>query len=78
MIQLIFWLIQIEYQISNGEGRFAILTNGTIIIANSLDREITSEYNLTVIATDGMRMDTVYISIIVEDINDVVPQFLQV
>ena len=66
------------YEISNGEGKFSISHNGRITIASSLDREITSEYNLTVIATDGLYTDIEYIQVTVNDANDVVPQFTQV
>lgn len=66
------------YEISNGEGKFSISHDGNITIASSLDHETTSGYNLTVIATDGMHTDIEYIQVIVNDINDVVPQFTQV
>lgn len=72
---------QIQYQISNGEGRFSIDSDGTIELVAGLDRETTEVYNLTITATDrGQPQMTAIAHLIINvgDINDVIPQFSQV
>ena len=73
--------MQIFYQLSNDEGRFAISSSGSITLVNSLDRETTDRYNLTVTAFDRGQPQmsvTNYLTISVSDENDVVPTFLSV
>ncbi len=51
---------------------------GEVSIASSLDREIFPEYNLTLNATDGGGLySNSYLQIVVHDVNDKVPLFLE-
>ena len=81
VILFLLTLQQISYQLSNDEGKFEISSTGVITLINSLDREITDQYNLTVIAFDRgqPQMSAIgYLLITVEDENDVTPTFLRV
>ena len=65
----------------NEQGRFSIEdSTGQISIAESLDREIIVQYTLTVMAYDGGMPSlnvTVDVRILIEDVNDHAPAFLQ-
>ena len=69
------------YQISNDEGKFSINSQGEITLVEELDREITAEYNLTITVTDRGQPPmgaATNIVVIVEDVNDEIPEFSQV
>lgn len=69
------------FQLANDEGKFSIDNNGLISLADSLDRETTDSYNLTVTVSDRgqpSRSATDYLYIEVTDENDVSPQLERV
>ncbi|XP_070544555.1 protocadherin Fat 4-like [Ptychodera flava] len=74
---------RIEYTMSGGDGKFMINeTTGHIFAVQSLDREKVDRYEVTVNATNSYAernshySDTAFIEIIVEDVNDNAPYFL--
>ena len=70
------FLLQLVFQLANDEGRFAISDDGSITLAQSLDREATDSYNLTVTVSDRgqpVRSATDYLYVEVTDVNDEPP-----
>ncbi|XP_072164735.1 cadherin-23-like [Diadema setosum] len=68
----------VTYKISTGdaEGIFRIgIQSGDITIVEELDREIQSQYVLTVVASDGQRQSNEEVTINVLDVNDEAPEF---
>lgn len=73
--------MQLVFQLANDEGKFSVNNEGYIILADSLDRESTSSYNLTVTVSDSGQprfSTTGYLYIEVTDINDERPQLERV
>ncbi|XP_038055589.1 protocadherin Fat 1-like isoform X3 [Patiria miniata] len=74
----------ITYQIISGNehGKFEVdMYTGQVLVADTLDFEMSSSYYLTIKATDsGLRplSDTTMVSVYITDANDNVPQFSQV
>lgn len=69
------------YQLANDEGKFSITGDGDIILADTLDRESTDFYNLTVTVSDRgqpVLSTTDYLPVIVTDINDEAPRLNRV
>ena len=65
---------------SNPAGLFDIADNGTIIVTGSLDREEVDRYSFTVLAVDGgnpAMNSTVSLTIVVGDVNDNAPIFVE-
>ncbi|KAG8186896.1 hypothetical protein JTE90_023783 [Oedothorax gibbosus] len=62
----------VDFYIIEGDlqGQFHITGTGKLAIQKSLDREVISEYQLTVLATDGKFTSKTWVSIIVSDVND--------
>ena len=73
---------QVLYQLANDEGKFSInATTGDVIVSESLDREVSSMYNLTVTAVDrGQPQKSAVQNILIDvlDVNDVIPMFERV
>eukprot|EP00062_Callorhinchus_milii_P015212 gi/632965391/ref/XP_007898867.1/ PREDICTED: protocadherin Fat 4-like [Callorhinchus milii] len=72
---------QISYSMEGGGSSFSInMINGEIITASALDRETQANYTLTIIATDRNstqpRSSSTSVSVIIEDVNDEPPKFL--
>ncbi|XP_071485882.1 protocadherin Fat 4-like [Diadema antillarum] len=75
---------ELEFIIASGDpsARFVVYDNGTVATAKALDRESESFYNLQVMAVDktpdqaSRRSSTAQVSIIVTDINDNAPRFM--
>lgn len=71
----------VTFTITNGDpiGNFNIDPDtGLVSVASSLDREVYPEYNLTLNATDGGGLfANAYLNVIVHDINDKIPYFLE-
>ena len=70
----------VRYYITRGNplGQFSIRSTGEVYVNKALDREVTSQYQLTVVATDGAFVTDVKVTITVLDANDNSPQCEQV
>ncbi|KAG7511495.1 protocadherin-15 isoform X5 [Solea senegalensis] len=71
---------EVRYRIVNHPNLFTITKNGSIYTSAPLDRELRSRYDLVVEASDGAvdpRRTTVTLTILVTDIDDNSPEFLQ-
>lgn len=66
---------------SGGSGSFSIDGTGSVTVTSALDREITSEYLLEIICTDGgtpVLTGTTFMHIAVDDVNEFTPEFVVV
>ena len=67
---------EITYSFGNQSTLFGISsTNGTILLAQTLDRETRDMYTLVIEASDSLNSDLLELIISVEDINDNAPRF---
>ena len=60
----------------NGEMRFAITSDGSVVVHNLLDRETTDQYHLQVEISNSFSVAHVNVSIFIRDVNDNDPQCL--
>lgn len=70
----------IDFYIIDGDlqGQFQIMGQGKLVIKKPLDREVISDYQLTILATDGKFTSKTWVSIVVSDVNDNPPICLKV
>lgn len=70
----------IDFYIIDGDlqGQFQIMGPGKLVIQKPLDREVISDYQLTILATDGKFTSKTWVSIVVSDVNDNPPICLKV
>ena len=81
MIDSKLFLLQLVFQLANDEGKFSVTNDGRITLADSLDRESTDSYNITVTVSDRgqpVRSATDYLYVLVDDVNDEPPQLERV
>ena len=68
----------LQFSIAGGnqDNKFTVNSQtGEVFVSSSLDRDVISRYDLTVIVTDGSLVDTGVLMVEVEDVNDNAPVF---
>ena len=68
----------LQFSIAGGnqDNKFTMNSQtGEVFVSSSLDREVISNYDLTISVTDGSMVDTRVLTVEVEDINDNTPAF---
>nr|XP_042897100.1 fat-like cadherin-related tumor suppressor homolog isoform X1 [Parasteatoda tepidariorum] len=69
----------VEFYIIDGDlqGQFQVISPGKLVVKKPLDREVISDYQLTVLVTDGKFISKTWVTIFVLDVNDNPPVCLK-
>lgn len=71
-------LNNLRYQITRGNvgGVFAVQpSTGVVYLNGELDYETLRDYNLVLVVSDGAHQNETHLHIVVQDVNDIAPQF---